>query len=452
MNKSEVLVGAGRVDITPAMGIQIAGGIGMHRPTEEIRGRLYADALVIRSQGKTICMVSAPPTNISRRFADSIRAECAALLATSPDAVAIHVTQSHSSPAVGDNLIFDPSPRIPADLAWVYGGDPNYNGPFHRGVVEAVKQAQASLRPATARAGRAVDSRIAFNRRFILRDGSAAMHPGTCNPNVLQPEGPADPEIGMVIFDDDSGKAIAALLHFTCHPCHGYGKRWIHPDWPGAWGEAVRSQLGSGCIPVVMNGFCGNVHHQDHLHPTQHLHDTIENMTGLLMEATTRAVATLQPIAIDDVRFVSRRFPVPWRVPAKEEHAAATALLQAHPAPYWVNGEIPWDWILAVGMEQHVERCKTSHSYSFEAQILRAGDVGMIAMPGEPFVEGQLALKLRSPIPYLFCSHASNDNPGYFPTRKAYEGKGYETVGRFQPGCLELIIEHTAAMLREIGS
>lgn len=452
MQHDTILVGAGRADITPAMGIQIAGAIGMPRPTEEIRARIYADAVVIRTGGTTVCIISASATSITRRFADPIRRECAAILNTTPEAIVMHVTQSHSSPAVGDNLVFERSPLIPEDMAWLYGGDPRYNEPFHRGVVAAVRTALAGIRPATAKAGRAVDGRIAFNRRFIFRDGSAHMHPGTCHPEVLVAEGPADPEVGMVIFEDAQNKAIAALLHFTSHPCHGYGQRWIHPDWPGTWGDGVRALLGEQCIPVAVNGFCGNIHHANHLHPTQQQEDTIEHMTGLLMEATARAMTVIQPISIQDVRYLSRRIPLPWRVPSQDELANAQSLLTEHQAPYWVNGEVPWNWLLAIGSLQHAELVRNEPAYSFETQLLRIGDFILVAMPGEPFVEAQLELKLRPPVPFVFCVHDSNDSPGYFPTRKAFEGKGYETVGRFLPGCLEDITHHAAGMLKEIGT
>ena len=44
---------------------------------------------------------------------------------------------------------------------------------------------------------------------------------------------PLDPE------GHEDGAPLAAILHHTCHPCHGYPQRWVHPDWPGAWAEAA---------------------------------------------------------------------------------------------------------------------------------------------------------------------------------------------------------------------
>ncbi len=45
-NFQALCAGAARADITPSLGTQLAGDIGRCRPTEEIRDRLYANALV----------------------------------------------------------------------------------------------------------------------------------------------------------------------------------------------------------------------------------------------------------------------------------------------------------------------------------------------------------------------------------------------------------------------
>ena len=72
--KSDKLrAGAARVDITPEMGIQLAGDIGRLRPVEEIRERLYANALVVEAQGQRLCLLSADLLAIGCDWSDRIR-------------------------------------------------------------------------------------------------------------------------------------------------------------------------------------------------------------------------------------------------------------------------------------------------------------------------------------------------------------------------------------------
>ena len=87
---------------------------------------------------------------------------------------------------------------------------------------------------------------MAFNRRFLMRDGTARTHPPCRDPNILQCEGPVDPEVGVAVLENGAGRAVAALLHFTCHPM-----LWVSADWPGAWSNCVRQLLGGACVPYA---------------------------------------------------------------------------------------------------------------------------------------------------------------------------------------------------------
>ncbi len=45
--KSRLMAGAAEADISPELGIQLAGAIGHRRPAEEIREPIYTRALVL---------------------------------------------------------------------------------------------------------------------------------------------------------------------------------------------------------------------------------------------------------------------------------------------------------------------------------------------------------------------------------------------------------------------
>ena len=138
---------------------------------EQIRDPLYARAVVVKCGGETLAILTADVISITRAFADRIRRGAAEILGTKPEAVLCHATQTHSGPFVGNAMITDDYP-LPADLWWLRGGDERYNEPFVRGMLRAVEQAKSSLQPASLKAGRGIDGRVAFNRRYIMRDGT----------------------------------------------------------------------------------------------------------------------------------------------------------------------------------------------------------------------------------------------------------------------------------------
>ena len=59
-------------------------------------------------------------------------------------------------------------------------------------------------------------------------------------------------------------------------------------------------------------------------------------------------------------------------------------------------------------------------------QALRLGDVALVGVAGEAFVEIGLAVKARSPIPHTIFLGYTNGCLGYIPTAAAYAPSGYE--------------------------
>jgi len=94
-------VGASQVDITPEMGIQIAGSIGIKRPAEFVVDPIFAKALVVESGGRKLCILSLDLLSITNDYADRIRDEAARLIGTSRDAVMMHIVQNHAAPSLG---------------------------------------------------------------------------------------------------------------------------------------------------------------------------------------------------------------------------------------------------------------------------------------------------------------------------------------------------------------
>ena len=60
-------------------------------------------------------------------------------------------------------------------------------------------------------------------------------------------------------------------------------------------------------------------------------------------------------------------------------------------------------------------------------QALRIGDMGVVALPGEPFCETGLAIKGKSPFKTTMMIGMANDYAGYLPTEEQHALGGYET-------------------------
>ncbi len=451
MSDPQLRVGAARVDITPDYGTQISGDIGRYRPVEEIRDRLYARIVLIESGGVAACVIACDMACAGREPGLRIRSMVGDIVGAPPENVMLHCTQSHSAARLG-GMFEDPQGVLPPELWWVRGETPAYTDLFARRVREGAEEAAQRLVPARARFSRAIEARAAFNRRFVMRDGSAKTHPANCDENILYCEGPIDPEASLTLFETLDAKPVAGLLHYTCHPTHGYPHRYISADWPGLWSESMRERLGGECVVGCINGACGNISPTDHTNPDFVHGKSLETMLGRLAQTGEKLIANLKDVAGTPVRTTSDILSVPWLHLTPEAAEKARNMIRDHPEPIFLDDKrerISWDWVFAMRDLDRLHRIATSPECGIEIQAFRVGDVVLVGWPGEPFVEAQLEVKLNSRAPFTIIGHECNGDGeyGYIPTLKAYPRGGYETWGVLPPGTLEKMAERSVSVI-----
>ena len=88
-------------------------------------------------------------------------------------------------------------------------------------------------------------------------------------------------------------------------------------------------------------------------------------------------------------------------------------------------------------------------------QVLRIGELGIVALPGEMFVEIGLTIKEKSSSEPTFVVELANDYAGYVGTRNAYDEGGYETQlalsSRVTPDAGEKMVDAALRLMEEIG-
>ena len=83
--------------------------------------------------------------------------------------------------------------------------------------------------------------------------------------------------------------------------------------------------------------------------------------------------------------------------------------------------------------------------------IVTTGNLAMVGIPGEPFVELGLALKRSPHFAHTFVVGYCNDLIGYIPTRAAYDEGGYEVdTARIAAGAGENIVDAALSTLEEM--
>lgn len=253
-------------------------------------------------------------------------------------------------------------------------------------IVEGTARALERMQPATLSVAKgSVD--ISFNRRLVHTDGTVEMIWGANR--ARRYTGPTDPEVGVVRVDDRAGNPLAILLNYACHPVVlGNGNRQLTADYPG-YACAYLERRFPGTVALFLQGADGDldpyIDVQNDFAPAQ---DQGEEL-GREVERVVRALD-------------------PYR--EGQPHA-----LELNP-------------LIEVTHYQHTFAGFYDRSQSIETpfSLLRIGDrLAFVNLPGEPFVELQLDLKARSPLPFTFLIGYANGYAGYFPTLKANREGGY---------------------------
>jgi len=456
---SEVLrVGAAQVDITPPFPTHVAGsGAGEYRPASFVEDPLFARALVMEAKGRKLGIVSLDVTIVTREWTERIRQAAQEQCGLEPESLMVHATQTHSAPSLG-YFMLDETIATPPELEWLRGSESRYFEFAFERIVEAIVRADEVRQPVRWAVGRGIEGRIAFNRRAVTREGRVMMPPrrwqDPLGPTwMLYLEGPIDPEVGVVAFQSPSLEMLAFLLHYTCHPVNVFPKPIISADWPGAWAQEVQQRWGPRSVPLVLNGCCGNINPWGPFEP--HHESNHRRMGQALAEVTERVLETLsfREGAVLDYR--TEHLPLPIREVEPALLQEAQSLLAEHPSPpRRDDGSVEPSWLRAASiLSVHRLRQRTP-TLDYEIQVLRIGDVALVGLPGEPFFEGQLRIKLASPFPFTYPVHCVNHYVGYLPTREAFAHGGHEVETRYwaklTPEALDRVVETALRLLREM--
>jgi neutral ceramidase len=107
-------------------------------------------------------------------------------------------------------------------------------------------------------------SGIAFNRRFLMKDGTTGWNPGKLNTNIFRPLGPTDLDLPFVLVQDAVGRQpLGSLAVFAMHPAI-YGGAPFGACYPGHLQAQLRRLLRTpSLISLFGEGCAGDINHID---------------------------------------------------------------------------------------------------------------------------------------------------------------------------------------------
>jgi biotin carboxyl carrier protein len=441
-------VGYAEADITPPLGISLAGSYN-ERKAKSVHDPLKSKVLYLAGDAMHVAVVACDLLHMSARLVERIRDKVRELAGdAAPKHVWVHCTHTHSGGFLPrlDAFTSDAADIYPnlfpgvADEKWTE----SVLTKTAEAVVAAAKKPVVEKKP-TLHLGR--EASVAFYRRFVMKDGSVRTNPGRGNPNIDRPAGDIDPRVHVLRFD--SAKVLTVI--YGMHPTTMDGAK-ISADYPHFLTEVLRHAMGAEWRVVFLNACCGNVNQVNVADPQQKKGPEESKRIGeAIALAALEAMKKEQLFQPLPLKAASTKVACKLRKPSAEELKQAEELLRVYKETKKGN-PFGFNEMFAPAVVVLAKTKDTEHQAEIAA--MRLGTFGLSFMPGEIFVELGREVEEGSPLRPTRTIGLTNGAMGYIPTIRAYAEGGYEAgwrSARYVPENGHNWARTAAALLRDLA-
>ena len=395
-------------DVTPPLGSPLA-----YDPTREIETPLTARGIVLLGSGKPVVLCSVDWIGIAGGGRVAWRTELAEAAGTTVDRVALHAVHQHDAPECDFST--------ESLLAQQGLGGKKYDNAFALRaigkVADGVKKALEQPRQVThIGIGKGEVKMVASNRRVIGDDGKIKYWRGstTGDPKArAEPEGLIDPDVRSISFFAGE-EPVAVLSYYATHPMSYYRTGKANADFVGLARDAREQETG---VPhIYFTGAAGNIaagKYNDGAHENRQIFaDRLKAGMALAWKDTKK-----HAVSADDVAWKSKGVALP---PAKHLNAdELVTTLENKEATFaqrfQAARELAW-----------LKHCDDGGK--IDVACLHIGPASIVHMPGELFIEYQLAAQQMQPERFVALAAYGEYSMGYIGTEESYPQGGYEVT------------------------
>ncbi|TVR58796.1 MAG: hypothetical protein EA426_09125 [Spirochaetaceae bacterium] len=416
MVKHQLSAGTAECDISPPLGVSLAGYPHHPRPNEGIHDRLFASCLYLSDGSTRLALVTVDVIAISKANAARIRREASRATGVPERHIMVSCSHSHSSPRVAHSMTMD---------AYETGTAPDeeYVSIVVGAAVDVVRSAVAG----------AFSAQIGIAKGFCGRENGVGG-------NRREPMGLADPEVWTIGVKDSNGTVRAVLVKYSLHPTFLHSDNvLVSADYPGY----IRSHFRTAAPDAVFLFALGAAGNQSpRFFRSGKIFAEAERVGTAIAGEAERVLSEMQyrsdlPLTVRsrEIELELRKFPPKAEIVDRVEslRRAWHELRDSGAAePEVWNAELRFlgaeDTLSLMLLHERGELMVLNENTPSEVQVIGIGETRIVALPGELFVEFGIAVQFRAPFANCFVITLANGGlPGYAATARAYAEGGYET-------------------------
>ena len=399
-----VRAGFGKVDVTPPLGVELAGyGYYLERKAESVRDPLYARALFLEESGTQALLISCDLLGLSREVCAAVFAH-AQSLGIPAEQVLIVSIHTHTGPAIK----------------------------YHEGCGFVNEAYVATVAPAICRA---VDAAMADADRVCSLRFLHVPFEGDYIYNRAFPDGPVDRSVRGFLFTREAGAPVCAVSA----ACHGVFRGRVTAVSADFAGEICRLLEAEGMQAIYLNGLCGDID------PSRQS-DTL--LADFAREAVRLFMLEKQPLPLTlrggSLPFTLRLMPVT----RDDIHQAAVRAADRAGGPGQPAAKVALIW--EQEMLARFDGLKEAEAIAVKYLLL--GGVPILALPFEGFTQIGIDIRRGCGRPDALVLGCAEELLGYLPTRDDISRGAYAALeSTFLYKRLPVIPGEAERMGEEIG-
>jgi hypothetical protein len=251
------------------------------------------------------------------------------------------------------------------------------------------------------------------------------MNPGHKNPGLLEQAGPIDPDVSILSVRDAAGRPLALFANYSLHYVGDFPP--LSADYFGVFSERIGSLIGAGeesprFVGALTNGTSGDVNNVDYRNIPLKTRpgERCRTVAEVVAQAAKKAYGAVDHRKDVPLAVAEEELALHVRKPTAADIERARTILAA-------AGSRPLKGVEEVYARETVLLADYPDTVKLRLQVMRIGELGIVAIPCEVFTEIGLSIKAKSPLKPTFTIELANGYNGYLPTPSQHALGGYET-------------------------
>ena len=421
-------------DVTPPLGCPLLHGWGT--PAKKVLDPLKARGIVLFTAQGPLVLCSMDWIGISNASHDAFRKALADAVGTTPDRVAVHCIHQHNAPGVDASaekiLVAHGLGNALCDAAFVEDATAR--------VARAARRSMGKRRPVThVGCGMGKVEGVASTRRVLTPDGELRFWRSSAGGNKQMknaPDGLIDPNVRLLAFWNGD-TPVASVTYYACHSCAFYGKGGVSSEIMGL-ARTARDVALPGVAHIHFNGAGGDLAVGKYNDNTPATRPRLAKRLAEGMKAAWQSQKRT-PVTASDVQWRVRSVALPVKKSLREDKLLQAIGDGGRPTIDRVRDARKLAWLRLVEAGRKID-----------LSCLQIGPARVLHMPGELFLEYQLAAQRMRPDAFVCMAAYGDLGTSYICTREAYRQGGYEPgPSRVSPEAEDVLMSAIAELLKD---